>query len=516
MRKNRRTTAVIAALAGLALALTACGGGSPDSPDSTSGTETEPLTIALSRMFAGAWYPPTWNWSTYTPLQEASYSGLIERAPGGEYVPSLATEWSYDSPTAFRMKLREGVKFSDGEVFDATAVKVNLEAAKDVVGPFTSAIADLTEVEVVNDHEVVIHSSAVIPDLELILSQTLGLMVSPAAVKDLSLLEQGPVGAGPYLLNVEESVAEDTYVFEKNPDYFDPGRVKFENLTIRVIPDAQAASAAVQSGQVDISWARYQTVEASRAAGVNILESLGTTLQLQFVDLAGDEFKALGDTKVRQALNYAIDREAIAENLSPGRVTSQFLNVASDGYLPELDDWYEYDPDKARELLPEAGYADGFTFQVLSVPGNDEAALQAVAGYFKDVGVEMELVLKPIAEFVPSASAGEYATTFSPSTSLGSAYLDLQPFISPDGGKNNRQFVDQEMIDALDKAANTIDPQERAQAYQEINKMISERAWFAVVQQSNVYYLYNDRVDELVEIPGYLFPTIRYLQPAAG
>src|SRR5690606_30550107 len=142
--------------------------------------------------------------------------------------------------------------------------------ARDVKGPFTSAIGDLTEVEVVNDHEVVIHSSSVLPDLELILSQAIGLMVSPAAVADLSLLENGPVGAGPYLLNVEESVAEDTYTFEKNPDYWAPERVKFENLTIRIIPDAQAATAALQSGQVDISWARYQVVEANRAAGINI------------------------------------------------------------------------------------------------------------------------------------------------------------------------------------------------------------------------------------------------------
>lgn len=505
---NLPRVAAVTAAAAMTLALGACststepaGGGDAEGPHE--------ITLAIERAPAGGFDTTMWNWSTFAQLGMAAYEGFLRGEPDGTYSAALATEWGWESDTIFRMTLREGVTFSDGEEFNAEAAKANLE-----IHQGGQALKALEEIEVVGDHEIALHFGSFLPGLDRILSQQTGLVISPAALAAPESLAEAPVGAGPYTLNVDSTVSESTYVFEKNPDYWNADEVAFDTMTFRIIDDAQAAFSALQAGEVDMTWARYQNVDAATGAGFEIFEGPGSVLMMQFVDMDGEEVPALADQRVRQALNYAIDRDAFAEAVSPGRITSQWANAETEAYDPELDDFYSYDPEKAQSLLEEAGYGDGFTLPISTTPVN-QVALEAIASSFAEVGVNVELIVKPIAEWVPAATSGQFPVILVPLSSNGS-YTDFGDFVLPDGGSNTRGYEDTEAVELFNAAATTRDDDTRIAAWHDLSAYFTEDAWTVPIQQTTTFYFYNDDVVDGVERPyGNLLPAIYWLEPAS-
>lgn len=505
MMNLARSAAAAAAIAALAVALTAC---ASDSPDAPSADEPREITLAIERAPAGGWDTTKWNWSTFAQLSQAAYDGFLHGEPDGGFTGALATDWEWESDTTFAMTLREGVTFNDGVEFDAEAAKVNLE-----VHQGGQALANLEEVEVVDDHEIKLHFSSFLPGLERILAQQVGLVISPAALEQPETLIEEPVGAGPYILDRDDTVSESTYVFTKNPDYWDAENVAFDTMTFRVIDDAQSAFNALQAGEVDMSWARYPNVDAARSAGLEVFEGPGSVLMVQFVDMAGGEIPALADARVRQALNYAIDRDAFEAAVSPGRVTSQWANSETEAYDESLDAFFEYDPAKAKKLLSEAGFGDGFTLPISTTPVN-QTSLEAIAADLGKVGVTVELIVKPIAEWVPAATSGQFPAILVPLSSNGS-YTDFGNFVLPDGGSNTRHYDDPDAVALFETAAGTRDDAERVAAWQELSAYFTEDAWTIPVQQTTTFYFYNGDVVTGVERPyGNLLPAIYWLEPA--
>jgi peptide/nickel transport system substrate-binding protein len=504
--KNLPRSLAAAAAAAMILVLGAC---SATSPDAGASAEPAEIAIAIERAPAGGWDPSKWNWSTFAQLSQAAYDGYLHGTPDGTFSPALATEWEWESDTDFRMTLREGVTFTDGAAFDAEAVKTNIEYQSS-----SPNLKTLESVEVVSDNEVVLHFTSFLPGLERILSQQAGLVVSPEALATPEVLVEEPVGAGPYIYDASASVAESEYVFTKNPDYWDAENVAFETMSFRVIDDAQAAFSALQAGEVDMTWGRYPNVDAAKAAGFEVFEGPGSVLMMQFVDMAGSEIPALADPRVRQALNMAVNREALAASVSPGRVTSQWANGETEAYDPDLDDFYEYDLKKAQELLDEAGYADGFTLPISTTPVN-QVVLEAVAADLAKVGVTVELIVKPIAEWVPAATAGQFPVILVPLSSNGS-FVDFGAFVLPDGGSNTRKYNDPEAVALFEKAASTRDDDDRIEAWHELSAYFTEDAWTIPLQQTTTFYFYNGDAVEGVERPqGILLPAIYGLKPVA-
>ena len=510
--KKSRASLVVAAVAAVGMMLTSCGASTDASP--VDDNTPHELIVAIERSFPGGWLPVNIGWSTMAQLNQAAYDGFFRGTPEGEFEPALATEGTWESDTEFRMKLREGVTFSDGEKFEGEAVKTHLEWVKAGGTAASDLIAPLEEVEVVGDHEVVLHFSAFVPEIYLILSQHVGQVVSPAAIADEAVLLDGPVGAGPYIFDASSSVSENTFAFTKNPDYWNADDIAFDSLTFRVIDDAQAAFNALQAGEVDMSWARYPNVAPAEAAGFEIFEGPGTVSMIQFIDMAGAEIPAMGDPRVRQALNLAVNREAIAESISPGRVTSQWSNVDSEAYDPELDDMWDYDPAKAEKLLTDAGYADGFSFPVLTTPVNQQM-LEVVAADLAAVGVTVDMVIKPIAEFVPAATAGEYAGILVPFTSNG-ATSDFTGIMLPEGATNTRSYDDPEAVALFRAAVSERDDDARRAAWQEVSRYFTEDAWTIPIQQTTTYYFYDgDVVTGVERAKGTTLPSIYWIEPAS-
>ncbi len=320
------------------------------------------------------------------------YDPLIIEMPDASLVPGLATEWEWvEDDTALELKLREGVTFQDGTPFDAEAVKINIERAKTVEG---SAVAPLLgtvdTVEVVDPMTVRMHVNGPAATLPRILADRPGMMISPAAINDPNL-SQNPVGAGMY--RVQEYRAGDRAIMVPFEDYWNPDWVKLGQLEIVAQAEALTRLNGLRSGELDLALMDPSTFEQAESSGLASEQFSTTSSTYLHLNRTRAHFD---DQRVRQAINHAIDRDAILEAvyLGYGHASSQYYSPEFEpGYVEGMDDRYPYDPDKARELLAEAGFADGFSFDLL-VPAlvTSQGIAQIVQSQLAEIGITVNFI----------------------------------------------------------------------------------------------------------------------------
>ncbi len=362
MRIRRFPTVGTAGAVAVALALAGCsgaGGGAAAQSDPTLdiATMTFPQSLDPAVAIGGA-----------LPFFQATYDSLIKRDPDGTYRPMLATTWTWDeSRTALTLTLRDDVKFDDGSPFDAAAVKANLERFKAGGGANAKWLSGLTGVEVVDATHAVLRLSAPDPAYLYYLSDAAGLMANPAAFADAEKLKTTPDGTGPYELDSAQTVVGTKWVYTRAKDYWGD-RLPFDGVTISVFDNETAIVNGLKTGQVDTAVIQDANQQASLEGGAGLAV---TPVNFDFqgillFDRAGVVTPELADVRVRQALNHAIDRETMLEQIRRGKgaVTSQVFGADSLGYEEDLDAHYSHDPAKARQLLAEAGQGDGFELRM--------------------------------------------------------------------------------------------------------------------------------------------------------
>lgn len=324
------------------------------------------------------------------------YDPLIVEMPDGELVPGLATAWEFDDAgEVLTLSLRDGVTFHDGATFDADVVKQNLERAKTVEG---SAIAPLLEVvesvEVVDPLTVELHLSGPAATLPRVLADRPGMMISPDALDDEDLANN-PVGTG--MFELVEYRPGDRVLYERYDDYWNPDDVHVAGLEIIVQGDGVARFNAIQNAETDITVLEPSQFADAEESDLTTVEFDTTGVDLLLMNRTRSEF---GDVRVRQAMNHAVDRAAIAETLFFGYAnpTEQFYaETYPSGHVAEMEGRYPYDPDLARELLDEAGLGDGFTFELLIPTGTHfEQVAEVMQAQFAEVGITVDLrVVEP-------------------------------------------------------------------------------------------------------------------------
>lgn len=325
--------------------------------------------------------------------------------PDGELAPGLATSWQWVGTgfTTFEFVLRQNARFSDGTSVNAQAVKTWLDYAKGQ--GLSSLLFPIASVTTTGPWTVQIHLSQPDPSLPFYLTENAnaGQVNSPNAVAASGPKSPaGPLnlgnasdGAGPYKLDPSQTVTGDHYTFVPNPYFFDPTQIKYSKITFKVIANASSMLAAATTGQVDVAFGDPTTAPAAQKAGLNIVSGPSQTAVIFFQDIAGTYTKALGDPRVRQALNYAVDRATIGKALfgKYAQPTSELLTA--DGGSPAYQNQYPYDPAKARALLSEAGYPNGFTLTLAASADAGTGGVpfaQAVAKYLEAVGVKVTFV----------------------------------------------------------------------------------------------------------------------------
>ncbi len=442
------------------------------------------------------------------------YDTLLVLSPDGELEPNMATEWSYNADnTVLTLKLKDGITFTDGEPFNAEAVKANIEYLRDGGGPFANYVASVENVVPVDDLTVELHLSTPDPALLYGLAVVGGAMASPAAIA-AGTLATSPVGSGAYTLDEGATTPGTEYVYQRNPDYWNPDAYAYDTIVIKPILDLQARLNAIQSGQADTGLLAVSNADAAEDAGLQIDTTPIDWQGLVIADREGKVVPALGDARVRQAINMAFDKDAIVDKVIAGRgsPTSQVFGPKSEAYVPELEDTYTYDVDAAKALMEEAGYGDGFEITMPETTINT-AMNPIVVQQLGQIGIKVNYETVPPDSVLQRFLAGDFPLYF---MSLGSqsAGEDINKFFTPTSPWNTSKAEDPELTALVEAAASATPGEEQAAAFQAVNQWVVDNAWFAPIYRVDTIIASDPSVD-VTPNAFYVVPFPRDYKPAS-
>ena len=481
--------AAAAIIVSAGLALTACGGGASSGTSATA--KTAALTLGAVQELR-SWDPAQAHVGHFLQPYQAAYDSLILREPDGKLSPMLATEWAYnDTNTKLTVDLRTDVTFSDGAKFDAEAAKANLDHFKKANGPQMAQLTAVSDVAVVDADTIELSLTSPDPSLEFYLSQAAGLMGSPKAL-GTDAIKTEPVGSGPYVMDKAATVKDSQSVFTARKDYWNKDLQKFEKVTFKILIDLTARTNALVSGQVDATLLDPKTGKQAEGAKMNLVATEVDWQGLLLLDRDGTKNPALGNVKVRQAINYAFDRKTIVDQvlMGQGTPTSQPFGKASGAWTEELENYYSYDPAKAKALLKEAGYETGVTLEVPSVPGF-ETQLAVIKQQLADVGITLNIGSAITNTFTSDVAAQKFTTMFF-SLFQGEPWVATNQIISTKALYNAFKNTTPELqakIDAVEHGG-----KDAGKKAQEVNKYVVEQAWFAPMFRVNQMYYHNAKI----------------------
>jgi ABC-type transport system substrate-binding protein len=412
----------------------------------------------------------------YATLVEWDYATL-------QAGPGIAEEWSFPDPLTLVLKLRAGVLFHDGTPCDAAAVKFNLE--RGMSEPRSSVKGDLSSIasiETRSADQVVVHLKQPNTALPLALSDRGGMMVSPKALTASSDgVVRSPVGAGPWKFVSWQDNAR--IVLARNESYFKPGFPRADNLEFAIIPELNTGLRSVIAGENDIVFRVEPPQKPVIDRAKNVTLVMGPTLYVHqyFFNLSHPPFDNL---KLRQALNYAIDREGFnkATMLGLAEPANTLLPKSHWAHDASLDAAYPYDPAQARRLMAEAGFPNGFEFNVLGYPDQTSQQRQEVLlEQLGKVGIRMKFTRGSVADnsalfFGPEKRGDAILAAWTGRPDPSSSYSLM---FSKEGFYNTGHVLPApEMPEALAAAQSSADLDQRREAFRRVQKLVVDNALF--------------------------------------
>lgn len=474
MRVTRTLAAVAAALT---LTLTGCGGGGDDG-GSDGGSSTLNLGAALppaTQVAANA------AWSNESIYYQAVYDTLLRETPDQQVAPSLATEWSYNKDnTVLTLKLRTDVKFTDGTPFTAEVAAENVERFRDGTSPNKATAAFIKDATAVDASTLKITLTEPDPSLLFGLSQAAGLQAAPSSF-DAPDAQTNPVGTGPYVLDQTQTIVGSKYVYRKNDGYWAPEEQHYDQIVVTVYQSPSAIRNAMSAGQVDgTQLTPGTTAPEVEKLGFVPLGAEGGFAGLLLMDRQGALNPALAKVEVRQAINMAFDREKLLNlnGSTEGSLTTQIFSPTLDAYDPALDDRYPYDPERAKALLAEAGYPNGFTLELPQITGIPVNIYDAANEYLKAIGITVKPVVVAPNEVIPSIIGAKFPAAVFILGFLPTDFGMMQGAISNEATFNVFKVPDAKVTELL-KVVQTGSPAAAAKAAKEINAYVVDQAWFA-------------------------------------
>ena len=492
-RRSRRLVATIAAAGVVAAGLAACSTGGSTAAHSS-------ITVAVSSAPTTLDPAKGSNTADSQMFYDLAYEPLINLKSDGSLGAGLATSWKYtdSTETKFQLTLRKGVKFSDGKTLTAAGVVASINHEKSANGPVAVYVNEIKSAVAINPTTVQLNLIRPNSTIAFVLTQRflIGSVVGPDGLANPTALGTSTDGAGQYMLDKSLTVANDHYTFVPNPHYYNPSAIKFKKFTVKIIPNPQTALNALKSGQISYVGGAFSSASQAKAAGLQVFSTPSSWYSLFLFDRNGTLVPALASQQVRQALNYAIDRTAIAKALFSGYGTPtdevSIKGYESDGYDPSYVNHYAYNPAKAKQLLAAAGYPNGFTLTVgaTPTPGNGVQIAQAVAADWAKIGVT--------ANIQSYASVNDMVTPWlGAKLPVTTWYYDAQPMfieagqaIVKDAGIFNPFKTDDSKLDTLlDKAYAETDKSKQPAAWAAVEDRIVDLGWFApVVSGDSLYF----------------------------
>jgi peptide/nickel transport system substrate-binding protein len=505
---KKRLLSFFAVFMTFTLILSACsGGGEKSSSSESKSSDKNPVEGRDNELVIGvSGDPQNWDpidtflldWST---IGTSVFEGLVDRNLDLEIQPGLAESWEYLDDKTLQFKLRQGVTFHNGEPFNAEAVKFTFDrllGEEGQKGPQYSNYTSIDSVEVVDEFTVNMKLKSQDPVLLTKLAGYGAVIVPPKyiAEKGDEHFNNNPVGTGPFKMTGYKRDQE--VVLEKNPEYWKEGLPKLDKVVFKVIPEASTRLAELQTGKIDV-MKRVEVAQADtvKESGFLELQEVGTptAFSLRF-DTAK---KPLDKKEVRQAINYAVDKEAIINEIlgGYGKPISTFQSELSFGNNPDLEP-YPYDPEKAKELLKEAGVSEGTELD-LFIPGNDgnfKEIAQIVSFYLEEVGLKVNINSVDnttlISDLIPNGNAGHMYRQGWGGWTLdfdNTAYLMYH-----EGEQWNPSFKDEKVEELLAAQRATVDQKEREKIFKELTEVLYDLAPELNLYSAVDLYAVNKRV----------------------
>lgn len=503
MKKLKWLSIIIAIM----LLLSACGFSDPDQESETSDTDSsngyELLTFANPADITTL-DPQNNNVITTSAVLVNIYSKLVKRDAAGEIVPELATAWEQVDDTTWEFTLEEGVTFHNGDDLTAEDVKFSLErVANDNTLQQYSVFNKIEEVAIIDDYTVQIITEEADPQLLSRLS-TVAASIFPAAYfEEVGSDEffKNPIGTGAYEFSKWN---RDRYVeLTKFADYFE-GEPNWERVQFTVVPEDSTRVAELLTDEVDVAF-NIPTADIDR-----INDNEGTYVSLEPIQrviqlwLSTEDDAPTADPRVREAIDLAIDNQVIIDEILLGAATPTRTHVTPGNFGADesLYDTYEYDPDRAKELLAEAGYEDGIEVDI-SVNNFYTEMAEVVGGMLQKVGITANLELLEQSQFAKrlfDEDLAEGVFVGWGNDMFDGSVLDLFR------EENVTSYANEEVDKLLEAAAYNMNEEERAEQYQQVQQILAEdRGAVYLFQLEGRYGVsdrlsYTPRLDELYVI----------------
>ena len=399
-----------------------------------------------------------------------------------EVVPDLAESWSQPSPEEWVIKIKEGVLFHDGTEMTSEDVKYSLDRSREMP-KVQQVLSEVNSVEVVDTYTVKITTnSAFAPFLYTLVHA--GTSIVPKAYAESDDNFASPVGSGPYTF--VEWVSGDRVVLAKNDAYFDADNMgQSAQITFKVIPEGTSRTIALETGEVDVVD-ELPTMDISKvedASDLTLYQKPSTRINFFAMNTEKAPFDNI---LVRQALNYAVDKEAIIAVALDGAGV-QADSVLAPSFLGYKKGPYSYDPEQAKALLVEAGYPDGFEMSIMTSGDERKRIAEIIQANFMDIGVTASIEMLEWGTFIDSILKGLEESLVLGWTSNPDPDATLTPiFYSGNIGGMNFSRINDPKLDSLLKAGREeLDLAGRAEIYGEFHTYVMEQAPFVPLFVNN-------------------------------
>lgn len=484
----------------LVLALAACGDDSDETSSSDDGKETETATGEKLIHAVGADAPTLdphgQNDSSSNNTTSQIFDRLVDYAEDGSVIPMLAESFEAKEDTLWEFKLHQGVKFHDGTDFNAEAVKVNIERilSEELASPKAFILEMIEEVIVVDDYTVQLRTSYPFGALPSHLAHNAGSIIAPSAIETEKsggkTVDENPIGTGPFKFENWERGTKIDLV--KNEDYWGEP-TELAGISFVVVPEQATRVAMIETGDAHVIQVGASDVEYVESLdNVELVKVNGTRMDYVGFNMQKEQFK---DVKVRQAISMAIDKQNIVENVLMGQGVPAVGPLAPTvvGNSQELKP-LGFDVEKAKALLAEAGYADGFTTTLWVNEGNKERAdiAEYIQANLAEIGITVDIQIIEWGAFLEKTAAGEHElfllgwTTVTADADYGLYALFHS---SQFGDPGNRSFYANPTVDELlDKGRQSTDQNERNAAYKQVSEILVEELPMVYLQHPNFVF----------------------------
>jgi peptide/nickel transport system substrate-binding protein len=479
------------------LLLAACGGEKKGAGG--GGTSKDTLVIALMST-------PT-NLDSRVGNDNASgrmfdliYSGLIKVTPNMDYAPDVAEKWETPDDKTIVFHLNPNAKFQNGQPLKASDVKWTYDSMMDpnFVTSKRSGYSAVDHIEAPDDHTVIFKLKETNPGI--FDNLTVGILPTGA---DTNVYKTKPVGAGPY--KVVDFRPDDRLVLEAF-DGWHGGAPKIKHVIVRIIPDSTTRVLELRRGTVnfEVNEIPFENVaEFDNKSDFKVVKSPGSVYQYIAINMRDPILSKVG---VRQAIHYAIDRERIIRDIQRGYAKPTDTMLA-EGHWARADNLpsYPYDPNKAKQMLAQAGYPNGFTFVFkTSTDAEANSRAQVIQQMLKQVGINMQIQSNEMSTFFADIGKGNfqmYSLSRNGIQDPDFYYVIFYSKNTPPDGQNRGYYNNPKIDQLLQQGRSTFDRAKRKPAYVEVQKIVQEDLpYISLYLQSNVAIM-RSNIDGYVQYP---------------